>query len=88
MTRPASTAGLSDDLQRTTYSFRKLNASEADRIRPYRIAIYDVQPGDSVSSIARKMAIGDRQLDRFLVLNGLDRNSVLQPGERVKIVAR
>ena len=88
VTPPASTAGLSDDLQRTTYSFRKLNASEAGQIQPYRIAIYDVQPGDSVSSIALKMAIGDRQLDRFLVLNGLDRNSVLQPGQRVKIVTR
>jgi predicted Zn-dependent protease len=34
------------------------------------------------------MAYDDDQLSRFLILNNLDADSRLQPGQRVKIVVR
>jgi predicted Zn-dependent protease len=32
------------------------------------------------------MAVPDRKLDRFLILNGLDRDAKLKVGDRVKII--
>ena len=42
--------------------------------------------GDTVEHYANRMALIDRQLDRFRVLNGLDANDQLKPGEYVKII--
>jgi len=42
---------------------------------------------DTVDKLAKRMAVPDRQLERFLVLNGLERDAKLKFGERVKIVA-
>jgi hypothetical protein len=41
---------------------------------------------DTVERLASRMALIDRQLDRFRVLNGLDANERLQPGDLVKII--
>jgi predicted Zn-dependent protease len=45
-----------------------------------------VKPGDTLQSLASRMAYRDFKLDRFLVLNGLTANSRLAPGQRVKLV--
>ena len=39
-----------------------------------------------MSVIAGRMAVPDKPLERFLVLNGLERGARLKPGERYKIV--
>ena len=43
-------------------------------------------PGDTVQSLAQRMAYRDFKLDRFLALNNLQANSRLQPGSKVKLV--
>ena len=45
-----------------------------------------VGSGDTVQSLASRMAYRDFKLDRFLVLNGLAANSRLAPGQKVKLV--
>jgi predicted Zn-dependent protease len=45
-----------------------------------------VRAGDTVQSLARRMAYRDYQLDRFLTINGLSADSRLTPGQRVKLV--
>jgi len=45
-----------------------------------------VKAGDTLQSLAARMAYGDAQLDRFLVLNGLDANATLRTGQKVKLV--
>ena len=86
MTPAKLTQGLATALQRTTYSFRRLSAGEAAALRPTRIALYRVQPGDTPAGIAQRMPPGKFRLQRFLVLNGLRENSPLRPGEAVKIL--
>ncbi len=86
VTSSRQTAALSEGLRRTTYSFRRLSVAEASRIEPLRLRLYRVRTGDTAAGVARLMAFQDRKLDRFLVLNGLTRNSRLSPGELVKIV--
>ena len=67
-------------------SLRRINAGEAAAIRPKVIDVVTVGRGDTVQSLASRMAYRDFQLDRFLALNGLAANSRLVPGQRVKLV--
>jgi predicted Zn-dependent protease len=39
-----------------------------------------------VETLATRMAITDRPLERFLVINGLAEEQALRPGSKVKIV--
>ena len=47
------------------------HAGEAAAIRPRIIHVETVRPGDTVQSLASRMAYRDFKLDRFLSLNGL-----------------
>ncbi len=67
-------------------SLRRLSASEAAAIRPRRVDVVTVKSGDSVASLARRMAYGKYQSERFQVLNRLASNSRLTPGQKVKLV--
>ena len=67
-------------------SLRKITPAEAAAIRPRIIEVVTVRPGDTVQSLASRMAYRDFRLDRFLTLNGLAANSRLAPGQKVKIV--
>ena len=67
-------------------SLRRINDREAAAIRPKIIDVVTVARGDSVQSLASRMAYRDYKLDRFLALNGLAANSRLVPGQKVKLV--
>jgi predicted Zn-dependent protease len=67
-------------------SLRRINASEAASIRPRVIDVHTVRAGETVQSLAGRMAYSSFQLDRFLSLNGLAGNARLVPGQRVKLV--
>lgn len=67
-------------------SFRRLAASEASQIRVREIDVVTVRAGDTVDRLAQRMAYPDRKLERFLVLNGLQRGQALQAGSKVKLV--
>ena len=67
-------------------SVRRLNASEAAAIRPRRVDVITVARGDTVATLARRMAYSDYQTERFQVLNRLTSSSRLTPGQKVKIV--
>jgi predicted Zn-dependent protease len=86
LTPRAKTAALSTELRRATYSFRRLNGAEAAALKPHRLRIVTVQPGDTVESLGRRMPFADYQVERFAVLNGLSRNETLRPGQRLKMV--
>lgn len=72
--------------QRTLATVRQVQPDEARRIRPLKLQVVTAQEGDTPQRLAERMPI-DRALDRFLLLNGLERNAPLRVGERYKIVA-
>ncbi|MFZ5608247.1 MAG: M48 family metalloprotease [Pseudomonadota bacterium] len=80
------TASFSEPYRRTTYSFRRLSAEEARSVRGRRLKVVTMRAGDSAAALAAKMAYDDYQLERFLVLNGLDDASSLRAGDKVKLV--
>lgn len=66
-------------------SFRLLTADEARGLRSRVIDVVRVQPGDTARSLARRMA-SNHPLDDFLMLNGLEADAALRPGDPVKLV--
>jgi len=69
-------------------SMRRMSAAEAAAVRPLRIKVVKVKAGETPETFARMMAFPDAPLDRFLVLNGLEKGDTLRAGERVKLVVK
>ena len=69
-------------------SMRKISAQEAANVIPRVVDVVTVQRGDTVRSLAAKMAYTDMQEERFRVLNALRSNDQLQAGQKVKLVVR
>jgi predicted Zn-dependent protease len=67
-------------------SLRRISDREAAAIRPRVIDVATVRQGDTVQSLASRMAYRDYRLERFLSLNGIAANNPLVPGQRVKLI--
>jgi predicted Zn-dependent protease len=67
-------------------SFTRLTPAQAATIKPRVIDVVTVKAGDTLNSLASRMAYPDYRLDRFLALNGLASNSSLRPGQKVKLI--
>ena len=67
-------------------TFRRMSLAEIEAAKPLRLQIVKVAPGDTVDKLAGKMAVADRAVERFRVLNGLEPGDRLKPGSEVKIV--
>ena len=87
LTPPEQTAAMSEGLRRMTFSFRRLSEREISNIRPLRIRIHTVAPGDTVASLAATLPFEDFREERFRVLNGLEPGETLEPGRLVKLIA-
>ena len=62
-----------------------ISIAEAQSLRPRKIDAVRAGAGDTVQSLASRMA-GDNKLAHFLMLNGREAGQPLRPGEPLKIV--
>lgn len=69
-------------------SMRRISAQEAANVIPRVIDVVTVRAGDTVQSLASRMAYTTAQEQRFRVLNGLQSGEGLTAGQKVKIVVR
>ena len=67
-------------------SMRRISASEATAVKPRKVTVITAKRGDTVRSLASRMAYTDAPLERFVVLNGLTVNSTITAGQRVKLI--
>ena len=67
-------------------SLRRITPNEAAAIRPKIIDVVTVGAGDTVQSLANRMAYRDFRFERFLSINGLPANARLVPGQKVKLI--
>lgn len=81
-------AGQSGTFNSMYQSMRRISQSEADQVIPRVLDVVTVQRGDTVASLARRMAYTDAQEARFRVLNGLGSNDQVTVGQKVKLVVR
>jgi predicted Zn-dependent protease len=86
LTRPAHTAALRDELQRTTFSFRQLTAADRARYGPWRIKMRVVRRNDTVARLSRNMPMQGPKDEWFRVLNGMNPGQEPVPGQVVKVV--
>ncbi len=86
LTPPALTASLSVPLRRTTFSFRALTAAERDALKPWRIHIHEVRPGDTVPGLSSTLPMPGPKEEWFRVLNSLGPHDSLRAGQLVKLV--
>ncbi len=69
-------------------SMRRISATEAGAVVPRKLQVVTVARGDTVSSLARRMAYDTAQEERFRVLNALSGSATVTPGQKVKLVVR
>ena len=69
-------------------SMRRISQSEAEAVVPLRLQVVTVARGDTVQSLARRMAYDTAQEERFRVLNALASGDTVTPGQKVKLVVR
>lgn len=73
---------------RTYQSFHQLSAAEVATLKPLRIRIVSVRPGETPDSFATRMTSyeGKEAVALFRVLNGLEPEDTLVPGQLVKTI--
>jgi predicted Zn-dependent protease len=69
-----------------TQSVGRLSAADAAKVRARRLRVVTVKVGETVASLAARMAYADNAAERFRVLNALPANATVRAGQRVKIV--
>ncbi|BDV39920.1 M48 family metalloprotease [Methylocystis bryophila] len=67
-------------------SFRPLSGEEVAALRSPRLAIVVAESGDSLDTMARRMATANPPGEYFRLINGLDKDQQLSLGEYYKIV--
>lgn len=78
--------GLSEGLQRMSYSFTKLTGTEASAIKGRQIRIIRARSGDTIDRLSRSMAFDDFRKERFMALNGLSSEASLRNGQMLKLI--
>ena len=68
-------------------SFHVLTEAEKAALKPLRVRVVTVRPGQTMGTIAASMTGVDRKLDLFRVLNGLAPGATVSAGDKVKIVS-
>lgn len=81
-------AGQSGAFNTMFQSMRRITSAEAASVVPKQLQVVTVQRGDTVASLARRMAYPVAQEDRFRVLNALPSGASVTPGQKVKLVVR
>jgi predicted Zn-dependent protease len=73
-----------EGMKKTTYSFRAMSQQEINSIRPLKLRTVTASSGDTIASLAQRMAFSNYKEERFRVLNALSGNVV--PGQVYKII--
>lgn len=83
---PASSGSLDSVARTVSGSFRVLSAAEKAALKPLRIRVVTVQPGQTMGSLAAQMVGVNRKLDLFKVLNAIGPAGNVSAGDKVKII--
>jgi predicted Zn-dependent protease len=67
-------------------TFRRVPVEEAKGATPLKISVVRIGLRDTIERLAGRMAVPDRKLERFLILNGLEKDAKLKLGDKVKVV--
>ncbi len=83
---PNQFRGVQQQFVSSIRSFRGLSATEAQNIRPNRVALYTVRNGDTWQSIAGRSGDGAIKPSTLAIMNNYTPTQPPRPGDRIKIV--
>ncbi|HAU21409.1 MAG TPA: peptidase M48 Ste24p, partial [Erythrobacter sp.] len=81
-------AGRANPFNSMFQSMRRISASEASNVVARRVDVVTVRSGDTIQSLASRMAYENAREDRFRVLNALGASDTLRAGQKVKLIVR
>lgn len=84
---PKGSSAILPASQAVTRSFRLLTPAEQSAIKPLRIRVVTVKPGDTMASLAARMQGATRKLELFRLLNAMPAGATVSVGDRVKIIS-
>ncbi|MBS9722328.1 M48 family metalloprotease [Tianweitania sp. BSSL-BM11] len=83
---PLASPALTIVADSVTASFQVLTPEQKAALKPLRVRVAVVRPGDTLASLATQMQGVDRKLDLFRLLNALPPGATPAPGDKVKII--
>ncbi|MCV0394585.1 MAG: M48 family metalloprotease [Rhizobiaceae bacterium] len=83
---PLASEALGDVASKVAGSFRVLSDAEKAHLKPLRIRVVTVRPGDTIGALSARMVGAERKLDLFRLLNALPPGGTVSTGDRVKII--
>ena len=83
---PAASTALESVASQVRSSFQTLSDAEKTSLKPLRVRVVTVSPGESMANLAARMVGVDRKLETFRMLNGLNAGATVSAGQRVKII--
>jgi predicted Zn-dependent protease len=83
---PAASTSLAGVASTVSGSFRTLSDAEKQALRPLRIRVVTVRPGDTVATLAAQMVGVDRKVDMFRLINAMSSSATISAGSKVKII--
>ena len=83
---PLSSTALDSVAQAVTGSFRILTQAEKAALKPLRVRVRTVRPGETVATLANEMRGVGRKLELFRLINALPASAILSAGDKVKII--
>lgn len=83
---PLSSGSLDSVARSVSSSFRVLSQAEKAALKPLRIRVVTVQPGQNVAALAAQMVGVDRKVELFRLLNALTPGATPSAGDKVKII--
>ncbi|MGH6806247.1 MAG: M48 family metalloprotease [Ensifer adhaerens] len=84
---PKGSRALEPTANQLRASFRKMTPAEAQSLKPLRIRVAVVKPGETIATLSARMMGTDRKLDLFRLINAMQVTSTIKPGDRVKIIS-
>ncbi|OAP38949.1 metalloprotease [Sinorhizobium glycinis] len=84
---PKGSTALEATASQLRSSFRRMSPNEVQSLRPLRVRVVTVRPGDTISTLAARMMGTDRKLDLFRLINAMQVTSTVRPGDKVKIIS-
>ncbi|WP_112661729.1 M48 family metalloprotease [Microvirga flavescens] len=86
MAAKAGSGDLDGTFRQTLATVRHVQADEARSVQPFHLKVITARDGDTAETLSARMPVSERPLERFTLLNGLDRSGPLKGGESYKIV--
>ena len=83
---PLASTSIDQVARSVSGSFKILSDSERAALKPLRVHVVTVKPGQTIGTMAAMMVGVDRKLELFQVLNALSPGATVSAGDKVKII--